>query len=786
MKRKLLPITLGLFLALCVLFPKNMHAQAHKKSKSETVQANDTLQVNKGDVKNRHAMLNASSATQPRQINTGIPPGGTVLILENNVPVIYQFYPQIITSVWKHDATIGRIGLLSLAESALTFGSVGFTVDSYDRFAGRFFRGYFSAYTNSWGSLFYSGDVSGPMGKKGWGYVLGFNETYDRMNGTNREYYPWAGERMGMFKVGISKRFKKGVIRLMYKHAEETLLQANGYQPLIYNGNGSFSQYPGFKLGQDSYTLGSGEIAYADANTGKSIKMNLGDNKYILNTSDAFYLTGEQRFGKGYKLTYSSMFMHSISPFSIQFPLTLGITKADANNQFYLHGTNTAYTKDVQQVVNSLVEPTDILTSLSRAELTRKFGVHRLRLGLTYQFYKTGLQKTDEGMYYQTVTANPKLLDWKMYIPAYNMTVPVTNSDGIVPIPGDESKTDIHKAALYFSDDFSVGRTFNFTIGGRIEKEDDQLVHDQYANSYVENRPLMTVNFKNRWNHAAVGSFIAKVTNDFGFLGGVTYVDYSSNYFDYPQDQKDSLGNPITQKDANGYPIAKTTVAKAHQIKVLFMDAGIYYNHGSLFSLVSKITSSSRNGTVTSMDIYDPANPSSKTHVYPLFYDIQTLGWTTDIVTSPFKNFHFHFLLTIQNPQYKNYKVSGFGHTYVYDNNIIPAMSKVLMEIDPSYNIGDFKLYADLRYYGKQYGNLNNSFYYNPWWENFAGIVYTIGRSCNMKLQVVNFLNQAGISGAMQGADQITKAQESSYIGKPIVASGIRPRTVEFSINFKL
>lgn len=35
-------------------------------------------------------------------------------------------------------------------------------------------------------------------------------------------------------------------------------------------------------------------------------------------------------------------------------------------------------------------------------------------------------------------------------------------------------------------------------------------------------------------------------------------------------------------------------------------------------------------------------------------YDIQTLGWTTDIVANPVKNFNLHLLLTIQAPKYKN------------------------------------------------------------------------------------------------------------------------------------
>jgi len=784
MRKTFIPIGLGMLMALGALLPNQSYAQA-TKSKSEITVKADTLVVNKKEEKNRNEMQNASSPTQPRQINTGIPPGGDILILENDVPVIYQFYPQIVTSDWKYDASIGRIGLLSLAESALTFGKVGFSINSYDRDPGTKFKGFFSAYTNNFGSMIYSGNISGPVGKNGWGYMLGLNETYDRGNGTNREYYPWASERMEMIKAGISKKYKNGVVKLMYKHAEETMQSSNSYQPLIYNGNGSYSQYPGFKLGQDSYTLGNGQTAYADANTGKTVQFNLGDDKYNKTTSDALYLNGEHNFSEGFKLKYSSMYMYSISPFQIQFPLTLGISSPSTTNQYFLHGSSTPYTGDVQMVVSQEVEPTTINTSLSRVELTKTIDKHNLRLGFTDQYYNTGLQKQDASLYFQTVTPNPQLLDYKMYMPAYNMTIPVTNSAGIIAIPGDENKYNINKEALFISDDFSVGKTFDFTLGARLEREDDHLVHDQYVNSFVYGRPLATADFLNKWNHAAVGSFVAKVTNEFGFLGDATYVDYLNTYYDYPENQKDALGNPITTTDGNGYLTAQTTVAKSNQIKVLFLGGGIYYNHGDLFSLVSKITNSSKLNNVTSADVYDPSNPTLKTHVYPVFYDIQTFGWTTDIVTSPFKNFSLHYLITLQNPKYSNYSVTGFGTTYVY-NNTVPALSKVLMEIDPSYKLGDFKIYANLRYFGKQYGNLTNSFYYNSWWENFAGVEYRMSRNIDMKLQVVNFLNQTGISGAMQGADQITAAQEPSYVGKPVVAAGIRPRTIEFSVNFKL
>jgi hypothetical protein len=782
MRKTFIPIGLGMLIALGATLPNQSYAQAAKKSKIESTSVTDSVIPNKKEEKNRNEMLNASSPSLPRQINTGIPPGGDILIMENDVPVIYTFYPQIVTSAWKYDSSIGKIGLMSLAEGALTFGKTGFTLTTGDRQAGPKFKGVFSAYTNSWGSLIYSGNISGPMGKKGWGYSLSMHETYERGNGTNLMYYPYS-QRMEMFKAGINKRYKNGNVSVLFKHASAVDF-FNSNQPLQYNGKGSFSEYPGFSLGQDSYTLGDGRIAYADANTGQSVKYNLGDDKFNKKISNAIYLNGEHKFGNGYRLTYASMYMHSKVPFAVQFPLTLGISTPNATNQFFLHGTSTGYTDPVQQVVVQMVEPTDIDQSLSRVELLKKFGTHNLRLAMTEQYYATGLMKTDASLYYQTVKPNPQLLDWKMSIPGAG-TFPITNSDGILPISGSIGKTKINKTALYFSDDFTVGKMFDFTVGARIEKEDDQDVHDQYANSFVKDRPLMTVDFKNKFNHVLVGSFVAKVTHDFGFLGDATYNDYFNKFYDYPDSQKDALGQAITTKDAAGNLIAQTTVVKSNQIKVLFLGGGIYYNRGDKFSLVSKVTKSSKLNVSTAMDVYNPTNTSQKMTVNPVFYDISTLGWTTDIVTSPFKNFNLHYLITLQNPKYANYNVTAFGNQYSF-NNTVPGLSKILMEIDPSYKLGDFRLWGSLRYFGKQYGNLPNTIYYKAWWENFAGVDYRLSRNVDFKLQVTNFLNQKGISGALNGADQITTATEPNYIGKAVTAGGIRPRTIEFTVNFKL
>ncbi|MDO4164378.1 MAG: hypothetical protein Q4D56_08335 [Bacteroides sp.] len=183
--------------------------------------------------------------------------------------------------------------------------------------------------------------------------------------------------------------------------------------------------------------------------------------------------------------------------------------------------------------------------------------------------------------------------------------------------------------------------------------------------------------------------------------------------------------------------------------------------------------------------LYNPEDPTESKDFSPIFYDINTIGWTTDIVTSPFRNFNLHFLLTLQNPQYRNLNYNAYGVNYDYNGKVIPELSKVLIEIDPSFYMMKRKLRAWLsfRYFGKQYANPTNAFYYNGWWENFGGLDYTVNRNVTLKFQAVNFLNQTGIKGAIQGADQ--EMSDSEYIGRTVVATGIRPRTFEFTVDIR-
>ena len=726
--------------------------------------------VKERDTENRNVMLNASSATTPRQLNIGLPFNGDILILENDIPVVYTFWTQIPTTAWRYDSTIGRIGMMSFQDGALTYGKVGYIVTSWDREPGRKLQGYASTYFTNYGSSHLDASVTAPIGKKGWGFMAGFNETFERGSGGNYQFTPFQ-DRFEMFKIGVSKKYSKGFVRAYYKHATD-IPMLGAYSPFVYEGNGKTKAIDGFDLGRDVYMPNDGLFPYQDYNTGETKLGNLNSDEASKNITNAIYLTGEHRFNNGWKLNYANMYMNSKAAFTILYPLSMFITDPDQQTgmTFKYVGTNKEYKGAVQLNSVQYYPQVEINTWITRLEATKKFDKHSLRLGATYQYYRAP-EIQHGGLFYQTVEANPKRLD--AYVDMGGGPVNITPQYGILGISyGGYRLTKDHKIAFYASDDIKLNDRFDIGFGARIERAYDRGVRNPYTNQYVQNRTLIDQKFAD-WNKVGYFNFVAKVSNEFGFLGDITYNDWVGRYWDNEKGETDTSGNPIFATSHN------TTQS------VLNYGGGVYWNHGELISLVSKVTRIYKKNNIASQSIVNPTNPSEQKTFYPLFYDISTLGWTTDIVSKPFKNFNLHFLLTLQKPEYKDYEYSAYGVSYSYNNKIIPELSKTLIEIDPSYFMlkGDLRLWLSFRYFGNQYGNPTNAISYNGWWESFGGVDYKLNRNIDLKFQVVNILNETGIKGALIGADQIL--DDKPYIGRKIVAGAIRPRTYELTLNFK-
>ncbi|MBL4559371.1 MAG: hypothetical protein JKX79_00150 [Labilibaculum sp.] len=775
MKKRLLSV-------LCIILALGIAEQVYSQEKKDSDQISNDSNPSKKEVKNRNVMLNAESSTSPRSVNIRLPFKGDILILENDVPVVYWFWPTMPTLAWRYDNSLSEMGLLSFSESALTFGKVGYTVTSSTRKASRKFKGYATIYGNSLGTSRYDMTLTGPMGKKGWGYTVSAYQNWDKGNGQKRMFTEW-NEQATMFKFGIQKKYDKGNIRLLYKYGESKAVMSN-YQPLNYDGGGETSSLDNFELGKDSYAVRNGLAPYLDAYSGEPKQIHLGSDDALLATTHNFYLTGEHKFNNGWKLDYSSMYQKSKAPVAIQVPISIMLQEPDqqGSESYYYQGTNNLHEGDVQYVLNMLIprSQSDVNTIITRAELTKRVDNHALRLGVT-QVYNHTKFVSQNGMYVQTVEANPEKLDLRYG--DYQMT----DEYGGLPLAfagyGNTFDVTDNKLALYLSDDVKVSNWFRFGVGGRVEYQTKKEIRNIYKNELIEDKPLAEHTYTGIWNTVGTADFVLNITPSFGLLGDVTYNNFFDNETSWNYPYRDVNGNPIGEPGTSDP--ARQSVPEENKITVVNYGGGIFLNAGKKLSLVSKVTRITKENILSnSAVITNPDGSGERKDFSPFFYDISTVGWSTDVVLTPFKGFVLHYLLTLQNPQYKNYNYGAFGVNYNYSNNTIPELSKVLMEIDPSYSFmkGDMRVWFSLRYFGKQYANPTNQYSYNGRWENFGGIDYRISRKAMLKFQVVNFMDEKGVKGQMQGADQVT---DDRFVGRKVVAGAIRPRTFELSLNIK-
>lgn len=203
---------------------------------------NDSLLSTK-EVKNRNVMLNASADNQPRQISIGLPSSLSATIYEDGLPVSYNIWPCLPYLYWTGTAAHGRMGLMSLGESAITNGAVNYAVQSHTREGGNDFEGHVNYTSNTFNLQRFDMAVAGPIAK-GWSYSFGAYVNLDP--GSNKLADVQYATDMKIFKAGITKILNnnRGKINVFYRYAY-TKSMTDSYGPFIYVGDGSVKEYEG-------------------------------------------------------------------------------------------------------------------------------------------------------------------------------------------------------------------------------------------------------------------------------------------------------------------------------------------------------------------------------------------------------------------------------------------------------------------------------------------------------------------------------------------------------------
>ncbi|MCD8031593.1 MAG: TonB-dependent receptor [Bacteroides sp.] len=741
---------------------------------AQEVHPTDTLQIKHagGD---RNVMLNASNANGPREISIGLP-SEDVSVYENGLPAVYSSVLQAVSTHWRSDASLRQVALMPISETAIATGNITYAVNSFSNTGTEALRGILHYQSNHFGMQRFNLGMSGRLSGD-WLFAGSIYQNFDpgsfKLRFTNYQ------DRTQLYKAAITRKLgHSGHISLQYKYSNSYRLDGVvELAPFIYVGDGSVKEVPGFSLGTSSYLPVGGRFRMLDMRTGKETEVGLNDES--ANRGQELMLNLDYTFRSGLQWKFHAKAMKSYNSFVwIGAPsvnrVSQGIEESAQDDAdpavYYLQGTDERFS-GMKQNRMSYFHYGDIRSVMLTSEWLKTFSAHRLRLGLN-QWYYDVTYWSNTTRFDQEVTAYPRLLSHtSSSASSAQISNYAYNYGGSEYYDGHENKL-----AFYLTDHWDITDRFNLYLGARAE----------YYSLQGKNLPF------ERFDRFHIGAIVP------GTQQKVEPVSFSGDYFNYAF----TATGTYRLTDSFGVTADGTMVTRRPRIEdyatpdypstaqtfIRLARAGVFFNNNwlSLTSLVSYI-GKDNNRTVVNISHPDPARSETKATAFN--YDIQTIGWTTDLVATPVTNFDLHFLFTYQKPTYKKFETDvvfsdGTASRIHATGNNVTEIPEILIEIDPSYTIGDkVRIWTSFRYFSKTYANLSNALYFNGHWETFGGVNYRVNDKLTLGATVINFFNQTGATGTIAGSELIQKEDAAQFRDTWMAGKYIRPFTLEFSAS---
>lgn len=715
----------------------------------------DTLKTG-GD---RGVMLNAESASMPREISIGLPTGDNgAAICEDGMKHSYSFIKGFYH--WAGGNSYSSVGLRGLSESVIRTGDIGMVVDSHTRLGGDRHAGIFTIKSSTFGLINFDGSACGPLGK-GWHYSLGAYVNLDptSVNAPGRTFV----DDRKIFKVALSKRWENADFDIIYKLSfSKDNLGGYGEAPFIYGGDGSVSSLKGYEIGRSCYFPADDEITWTDLEDGSLKRGNIGrmDDRRIHD----ILLKGRYADDSGWVFTGSLHGCFAPRNDWVKSVVSGIDTSVDGrlnNGKSVTFEDGTSYSGNIQNRVVSIVDSKSLdVTALFEAN--RKWAKHDLNIGAEI-FYVDQYEKTATTKIAHTVSADPQRIyqdgtsDW-----GHNMNSQY--ADGIRC-----------SATLFAFDDWNITDRFLLRAGLRLrplyQSVDGASVLDEstegnrktegfYLNNGVAEKSNVTLR---KIDYAGTLYATYRLTDGLFCMGEGFY--------------------SITNKAMSYFKATKIPTLKA--IGNAMCRGGLMYRNRWMdaTAMVSYITSWNNAATVS---VTKQIGGVSETHDYTAQYGIGTLGFNFD-GNLRWNGFNLHLMFTFQDPKYKNYDnefvfSDGSVSRISYTGNYVTGISRVMLEIDPSYSWKAWRFWLSARYFSRQYASRTNLAYFNGRWETFAGVDVKIRPDLKLSLNVVNWLFQRGPKGSIDVADIISDSSELD--GYLMSGKYMRPFEVNLSLTY--
>lgn len=713
-----------------------------------TTEPADTTKVVKSTsnevvTKDEVALLNASSASEPRAVPIGLPAAYTI-VRQDGLPVTYFWDPNATKIHWRQDGSLRQTKTLPMSMTAILEGEIGVGVDSYTRLGQERTGGHAQYQLNTLGSHDFNIGVNGKIAKD-WYFSLNAYNIYDPGN-VKLQFTPFA-ERAQMYTGTLTHKYDKlgSKFSFFYRYSDlRDLSQTIQQAPYYWVGDGSIRAIDDFTIGKSNYGTNDGVVDYIDVRNGNKKRSTYGDLAHSYSHEGKFML--DHYFADDLRLDIRAKFSWTNRGSVID--NTQNILASQTRDYADREGT---YTGNVQR---RLIQVGDgkISDYMLTATLNKTTKNHDFKVGL-FEYHEAADFATSSAQYDHTVEVNPVRLLFKG-------NAFFNKNNGAQYVEGWENKL-----GAFAFDTWKITPKIKVSYGARLEwfKLDANYIESKRFNGFhlggsnIDGTADITTT-KGKLNGLNYSfSLIPTInfTKDFGFDGEINFI---------------SMYRHLQGFYSDSGPLANV---RPHTLG----RAGLFYNH-KLFSVVSSLTYSFRKGDSGRISVVGDDGTSV---MVPYKQAIQTIGWKTDLLLTPWKFFNLNIIFTLQDPKLHTYEFTAFDKDYDFSGMQMTGLSKVLLDINPRFNFGKFSVWASARYQSKKYANVGNCIYFNGRWETFAGASWKVNKNVTFTANVVNILNEKGPNGNVPGSALMT--DPTQYYNTLIAGTYIRPFQTQFGVK---
>ena len=762
--------------------------------------------------KARNMMMNAGDESEPRSINIGIPdlPNAGV-VAENGMVVSGDNYILKNNQAWRQDGSFKKPTSLSFAETAMKYGASVVAMSTETRQGTDKFMARMNFGTNSFGKMNGNLSLAGPI-KKGWYYHVNLFGNFDPETTRSQaiRYKDQTIDAKGL----LTKKWKTGEFNFQYKMVNSHKIN-DLFCPYIFNSDEKqVTQLNNFEIAKDSYLQKSSKYYWQNPKTGNYEWVDIMDDICKSNVH-AFDLFGKHDLKNKMKIDWGARYQHGVSGFAnLALNKTVNVSTLPATTKFYYANTfensnnvvtnadgKTEYRQqytgnNVQNLMCGLTAPTTTHMFTHRFDIGRKGKVFSWNAGLNGTIYNIVDFTQSSYNSFLTVEPNPsQLIRVNKSNAVHNEYGGTQYNNQILYLAGTETKE-----ALYGMFQVKPFKGFKIDGGVRLEYYNQNFDYSPASArtvnaSYIETDPASpNYNLKHGnetfFNKSFTVDLTYNIQKNWGLTGNVYRLEVANPMNAYKG--KEEVG-------VNGFRGPQTSTVPYYALGV-FLNSQYVDFISRVYYISRDNISQQGNFNYTGKDSTDPSHPHSTEAIKMGFdYGVKTTGWTTDAIIKPFKGFQLHLLVTIQNPKYFDFKFtlpettykSGNetlvqpAETYDYNGVVARAVSKFLMEIDPSYSYDKFRFWASFRYFSKQSAVMPGTMFFPQRWETFAGIDYQATKKVGFSLNVSNFLNQVGAQGRIIGTNTLQDYEMPDYLGQVVNGTYIRPFTIDLKCKIQ-